>query len=354
MWPRLRTEAMKKVGSLQLAYGGDHYLDRTWALETGRVQPEGILLGYEVVELKEHFRRMATDAPYPLAEMSLSSVIALVSRGDHHLRAVPVFTSRCFRHSQIYVHENSGVATPTDLIGKRVGVPEYSMTAALWVRALLLHEYGVSAEDIEWWTGGLSEPQWVERMPLHLPQGVRLRRIPEGHTLEQMLDRGELEAFVGTRAPEPFRRGTGTVRRLFPDYRSVELDYYRRTGFFPVMHVVVVRDDIYEATPWVPLSVCIAFQESKRIGTLRLAEMDTLGVIHPWMQDELLVLADIFHGDPFRYGFHVNLDLLSAMCGYSYEQGLSERLVDPEELFAAETLKWEPKHHLWPSTERPG
>jgi len=242
----------------------------------------------------------------------------------------------------MYVHSGSGIERPEDLAGRNVAIPEYQMTAALWQRAFLQHDYGVSPDRINWWTGGLKTPDYAERRHHDLPEGVRLERIPADRALEEMLDAGDLDAMATAHAPDPFVAGSPNIRRLFPDYRSVEEDYYRRTGFFPVMHTVVVRRDVYESNPWVVKSLLDAFEESKRASHERLRDLDTLAVAHPWIASEMDEVVSLFGGDPFRWGFAENLPLLEAMTQYSYEQGLSVRKLDPEEMFAAEAKAWEP------------
>ena len=328
---------------LRLTYAGAPYLDRMAALQHGTVQPEGVDLNYLVVgNVGELFRRMAQFAEFDVSEMSMSTLMVMTAQGDHRLVAIPVFPSRGFRHSQVYLHADSGITRPEDLAGCNVGVPEYQMTAALWQRAFLQHDYGVAPADVRWWTGGLRTPAYVERHRHDLPDGVTLDRIPAGKTLEAMLDAGEIDALATAVAPEPFRDGSPNITRLFPDYRTVEEDYYRRTGFFPVMHTVVIRRDVYEANRWLVVSLLDAFEEAKAQSNERLRDLDSLPVNHPWIAAEIDRVIELFGRDPFTSGYAENLALLEAMTQYSYEQGLSGRKLDPEELFAPEALAWSP------------
>jgi 4,5-dihydroxyphthalate decarboxylase len=319
------------------------YADRIDPLASGSVKPRNIELRVvDVVSVSDLFRTMAQEAAYEVAEMSLSSYTMMVSAGDRRLVGLPIFTSRAFRHSQIYVHADSGIAQPRDLVGKAVGLPQYQMTAALWIRAFLQHDYGVAPKDVHWYTGGLSTPGFAERVPHTPPPGVRLDRIPEDRTLEDMLERGEISALIGARQPQRFLAGSARIRRLFPQYRELELEYYRRTRHFPIMHLVVVRRDVYEAYPWVALALLEAFEESKQRGYERLRDMDAPAVAHPWITSELDELAAAFGGDPFMYGYPANRHTLDAVMQYSHEQGLSKVKLDSGELFAAEVLSWKP------------
>ncbi|GAC1657875.1 MAG: ABC transporter substrate-binding protein [Acidobacteriaceae bacterium] len=327
---------------LSLTYAGDHYPDRTYALETGSVQPDGINLKYVHVPIGDLFRRMAQDAEFPASEMSMSSLIRMRSRGDSRLVAIPVFPLRAFRHSQIYVHAAAGLDAPSDLRGKNIGISGYQMTAALWQRALMQHEYGIAPEQIHWWTGGLKTPEYREPLAHDVPSRVQLDRIPADKALEGMLETGELDGLFAASAPEPFQRHSPNVRRLFADYRPVEEAYFRKTGFFPIMHTVVIRRDVYEANQWLVISLLDAFQEAKRRGVRRLAELGTLSVTHPWIGYEIDRIKQLFGRDPFVYGVENNRAILEAMTKYHYEQGLSKHKVDPEELFAPEALHWAP------------
>ena len=331
------------MSNLRVVYAGAPYLDRMAALQHGEVTPTGVDLDYLVIpHVGELFRRMAQHAEFEVSEMSMSTLMLMTSQGDDRLVGIPVFPSRAFRHSQIYVHVDSGINRPEDLVGKNVGIPEYQMTAALWIRAFLSHDYSVTPDAVKWWTGGLKTPAYSERRHHDLPDGVSLQRIPEDKTLEQMLENGEIAALATAHAPDPFRAGSPNIRRLFEDYRSVEEDYFDRTGFFPIMHTVVLRRDVYESNQWMVVSLLDAFEESKRQSNARLTDLDTLAVNHPWIAAELDGVVQRFGGDPFTYGFEANHAIVEAMTQYSYEQGLSTTKLDPQQLFAPEALSWHP------------
>jgi 4,5-dihydroxyphthalate decarboxylase len=323
-----------------LTYAGLSYMDRTHAIERGEVKPKGVNLNYVTFPSPaDLFRRQARHAEFEASEMSASTFLMMVSRGDRRFVGIPVFVSRHFRHKHVYVNADSGIERPQDMAGKKIGVFEYQMTAALWVRAFLQHDYGVAPERIHWWTGGLYSPAYAERTEYSPPEGVRVDRVPSDSSLDGMLDSGFLDGLVTVEAPPSFRRGSGRVKRLFEDYEAVEQDYWQRTGLFPIMHLVVIRRDTYERHRWIALNLLEAFTEAKRVGYRRLWAGSSLAVSLPWLESELEEVEKLFGGDPFPYGMEKNRNTLEAMATYSYEQGLSSRKVEVEELFAPETLQ---------------
>lgn len=324
------------MGDLELTYAGLLYLDRTLPLLTGEVRPRGVDLRYEVFpRVEDLFRRQARRAEFPVSEMSLGTYLVLLSRGESPFIGLPVFLSRHFRHREIYVNGDAGITGPAALRGRRIGVPEYQMTAAVWVRGLLHDEYGIGPEELEWHTGGLREPAYAERLPVRVP-GVEVRRIPAERTLEDMLESGDLDALITTEQPPIMRAPGSAVRRLFPGYGTAERDYVARTGLFPIMHLLVVRRDVYDANPWVARSLTDAFTEAKAIGAERLRFQPSLPVGLPWIQESIDELDRVFDGDAFPYGVEPNRRVLEAMTRYAHEQGLTARRVDVDELFAAE------------------
>lgn len=326
------------MNRLRLTYGGCDYWDRTRALMDGTVRPPGIDLNYIVGYPRDLFRRMAQFEEFDASELSMSTYVAMVSRGDTRFVAIPVFPSRNFRHSYIFVSEKSGIERPEDLRGKRIGVPEYQMTAALWIRGFLQHDHDVQPRDIHWLTGAMDEHGYDERLALSLPEDIDLQLIPAGKTLEQMLREGEIDALIMAARPD-LRRENGAVRRLFPDFPTVEKDYFRRTGIFPIMHAVVIRRAIYEKNPWVATSLFEAFELAKRAGSARIRVTGPLAVALPWLPAHLEEVAELFEGrDPWVYGIEENRAVLEALIQYAHEQGLATRRVTPEELFAKETF----------------
>jgi 4,5-dihydroxyphthalate decarboxylase len=323
---------------LKLRYAGEDHFDRMKALQLGLVEAPGIDLEYVVMGVRELFRRQAQSAEFESSEMSVSTMTMMASRGIDTFVGVPVFPSRHFRHRQIYVNADAAIERPEDLHGKRVGVPEYQMTAALWIRALLQHDYGVAPEDVHWFYGGLNTADYAERLRHDVPPGVRLDPISTDRTLNELLELGELDAVTASQPPRAFREGSPKIQRLFANYRDVEREYFERTGFYPIMHMVAVRRDVYEANRWVPASLLEGMAASRRHAYEQMHDPDTPPIGHPWWHAELEELDRLFGGDPYPYGFEPNRAMLDAMTQYSYEQGLSARKVEPEELFAPETL----------------
>jgi 4,5-dihydroxyphthalate decarboxylase len=328
---------MKRV---PIAYGGVEYLDRAAALQTGAVSPAGIDLNYVVVPgIGDLFRRVAQFAEFDAAEMSASSYFMMIARGDKRFVAIPIFPSRSFRHSQVYINSHVGIGRPEDLAGRNVGILDYQMTAALWIRAFLQHDYGVSPARIRWWTGGLYTPDFAERMPMKLPPEIHHKRIPEHETLEGMLSAGKLDALVTVEPPRAFLAGSPDVQRLFPNYREVELDYFQRTGFFPIMHLVVIRRDVYEKNRWLAVSMMEAFEQAKQVGRARMHYQGAYAVGLPWLNAEMEVIDQFFGGDAFPYGVAKNRKILAQMLVYAHEQGLTEYRLGVDELFAPETYQ---------------
>lgn len=315
---------------------GDY--DRTRPLLDGRVQPEGIDLNCIPLRPEEIFWRMLRDQEFEASEMSMSSYLMARERGTPRLVAVPVFISRMFRHSCIYINTRSGIHGPADLIGKRVGVPEYQITMALWVRGMLEHEYGVSPRQIHWFTGGGEQPGREEKLPLDLP-GVQISTIPRERTLADMLEGGEIDALVIAYMPSVFLRGTSHIRRLFPDYRGVEQEYFRRTRLFPIMHTIVLRGDVYEQNPWAAQSLYKAFCQAMRLCQTQLYDTNVLVATLPWLIAEIEDTRKLFGDDFWPYGIEPNRLTLETLTQYSYEQGLTGRKLEVDALFAPNTLK---------------
>jgi len=320
---------------LQLTLACGDY-DRTRPLMDGTVKPEGIDLIFLSLPGEETFWRMIRFKEFHVSEMSLSSYLLTRSRGNNDFIAIPVFVSRRFRHSSIYIHAGAGIKRPLDLIGKRVGVPEYQVTAAVWARGILQHEYGVSPEQMEWKTGGLEQPGREEKIPLSLPPSVRLSSIPEEKTLSKMLEMGELDALISPRTPSSYKGGKERVKRLFEDYRREETEYYLRTRIFPIMHTVVIRSDIYNSHPWVAQSLYKAFSLARDICCQHLANPMKFSL--PWLECEVEAIKGILGEDLWPYGLEANEDVLKTFIHYSAEQGLIEKRIEAKALFAENTL----------------
>jgi 4,5-dihydroxyphthalate decarboxylase len=313
--------------------------DRTRALMDGTVKPEGIELIYLNQPVEETFFRMLRYREFDCSEMSLSSYTASLQSDNPPFIAIPVFPSRFFRHSCIFVSTKSGIRKPEDLKGKRIGVPEYQMTAPVWIRGILADEHGVKVTDVEHLSGGEEEPGRDEKLKLDLPSSIRLRPIGPQQTLSRMLADGELDALVTARAPSTFQRTPDKVKRLFPDYVEREKDYYRRTKIFPIMHTVVIRRDLYEKHPWVAQALYKAFTEAKMKAQSMLEQTAALPAMVPWLVAEIEETRREMGADWWPYGVAPNRAVLETFLRYHHEQGLSRRRLAPEDLFARETLE---------------
>ena len=313
--------------------------DRTRALADGSVHPEGIDLIYHELLVEETFFRMLRNREFDAAEMSLSSYCVSLMREDPAFIAIPVFPSRFFRHSCIFVSAKSGIGEPKELAGKRIGVPEYQMTAPVWIRGILQDEYGVDPACCEYWTGGEEEPGREEKITLDLPTKFKVRPIGPKQTLAQMVADGELDAVHTARTPSTFRTRRGTVRRLFENHVEVEKAYYRKTKIFPIMHTVVIRRELYRANRWIAQSLHKAFVQAQRRTYETLATTMALTSMLPWQVAHVEEARRELGEDWWPYGFEPNRHVLDAFLRYHHEQGLSKRRLKAEELFAPETLE---------------
>ena len=325
------------MSDLELTYAGLNYADRIAPLIDGSVRPQGIDLRYLYVPVGDLFVRVSQFAEFDVAEMSMSTFTNLMSRGDDRFVAIPAFPSRSFRHGRMFVRSDSGINEPSDLVGRKIGVPEYQMTAGVWQRAALQHDFGVEPKDIRWFEGGVMKPGYFPRNPIPPPPGVSIEIIPQDKFLEGMAVDGELDGLFFAQLPSVFADGSGRMRRLFPEWVEIEKDYYRRTGFFPIMHATVIRRDVYERNRWVAVSLMEALKEAQRVGWQRVFKTNALHVMLPWLQQELDVIDELMGANHWPYGFAENYDIVNAFCQYHFEQGLSERLMTPEELFVPET-----------------
>ncbi len=307
--------------------------DRTQALRDGTIKPDGIDLTYIMLQPAEIFWRMLQYQEFHASEMSLSNCMSLVSDGNAPFIAIPAFPSRVFRHGYFFINTTKGIKTPSDLKGKRGGVPEYSMTAAVYMRGLMQHEFGVKPSEVEWVQGR------ADRLGRKLPADIRLTQAPAGGELGDLLERGEIDFLITANNPLSFRRGAKTVRRLFPDYAAVEKEYYRRTRIYPIMHTVVIRRDIYERDPWVAFNLYKALCRAKEHCYRLLAETGSPKASFAWLQPQIEEEQAIIGPDWFPYGIGSNRPSIEALLQYTHEQGLTARRVKLEELFAPSTLR---------------
>lgn len=307
--------------------------DRTRPLMDGRVKPDGIALDIKVLRPRETFQRMLDGREFQVSELSLASYTALKARGECPFVAIPVALSKIFRHSCIYVRAGAGIAAPSDLKGKRVGTSQYSSTGLVFMRGMLQHEYGVRPEDMHWFMGGLNT--FVEKplIPLRLPDKIKLDFLDRGATLEGMFEAGALDALLSLYIPSLFLKGSPQIARLFPDYARLEQDYYRRTRIFPIMHTVVVREDVHREHPWVAASLYKAFCAARDLAVDGLYDTDALRVALPWLISHVEETRRVLGNDFWAYGLEPNRPTWTAIGRYVHEQDLAPRVVVPEELF---------------------
>ncbi len=313
--------------------------DRVRPLMDGRIRPDGIELNFLPLTPEETFFRAFRHKEFDVSELSLSSTLMTMSRGTCPYMPIPIFPSRSFRHSCIYVREGAGIRTPDDLKGRPVGIGEYQVTAAMVARGLLQDEYGVRPCDIDWVQAGLEEPGREEKIPWQPPAGVNVRRYPT-RSIREMFLAGEIDALISPRAPSLFQPdGQGPVRRLFPDHAKVEAEWFEKTGLFPVMHLLGVRHDVLAAHPWVAGSLVKAFTQAKNLALADLGEVAALKTSLPFLPAHVSDAHRLFGPDFWPYGLGGNRHTLETQLRWSHEQGLSARKVELAELFAPQSLE---------------
>jgi hypothetical protein len=322
------------VSRLHLTFACGDY-DRTRALEDGSVRPDGIDLTYLRLPVEETFFRMLRHREFDVAEMSLSTYVATLDQDPPPFVALPVFTSRMFRHGGIYVNANAGIDSPSDLRGKRVGSPEFQLTACVWIRGILAEHHGVPVDSVTYYTGGQETPGRIEKGKVDT--GLDIRPIPAGATLAQMLADGEIDALYTPRVPSPFRDRDSRVARLFDDVVTVEKEYFAATGIFPIMHVVVIRRDVYERHPWVAQSLYKACRIARDDAYSRVYDSSALRFMEPWLIQHLEESRQLLGQEDLSYGLSENEKNLDVFLRYHHEQGLSKKRYGPADLFAAET-----------------
>ena len=312
--------------------------DRTRPLSDGLVQIDGVDPVFLALEPEEIFFRAFRHAEFDICELSMSSSIVKTAQNDFAYVAVPAFVSRAFRHTSIYVRTDR-VKKPADLKGRRVGISEYQLTANVWARALLEDEYGVKASEIQWVRGGLEQVGRVEKIAITLPPEIKLEAAPEDTTLNTMLEAGEIDAFIGPRTPSCFEQGKPNIGWLFPDPMAAAKDYFRKTGHFPIMHLVGVRRTLVEQHPWLPAAVLKAFSQAKSICLALLEETSASKVTLPFMEEQVKAARDLMGADFWPYGIPANRRTLEYFLAQHHKQGLSSRLVKVEELFHPTTFE---------------
>ncbi len=317
----------------------DH--DRVMALHEGTVQVPGVTLESHIHPTSKLFPWAVQEARFDITEMSVSSYVMELSRGGSDYTAIPAFVSRAFRHGGFFARAGSGIAAPADFAGRRIGVPEYQMTAALWMRGILADEYGVNCDTIQWRTGALDEGVRRERLQLALPEGMIVEPIAEGETLQDLLLRAEIDGLLAPKPPQAFLDGCPDLIRLFPDFEAAEQNYHRKTGFFPIMHLIGLRKTVAEQHPSLPRAVYDAFIRARDIALARLRAV-WLGNANrlslPWLGASMERTLATLGPDYWSYGFNRNRPEIDAICRYSLNQHLAAVRVQPEMLFHPSVL----------------
>ena len=324
--------------SVQLSIAIGDY-DRVRPLAQGRVRIDGCDPVFMHLEPEEIFFRAFRQEAFDVCELSLSTFTLRTARGDCPYVGVPVFPSRAFRHTAIYIRTDRGIARPEDLKGKKIGIPEYQLTANVWARAILWDDHGVDPSLIRWIQGGQEQPGRVEKASFDLPDGVRIRPAPDGKTLSGMLETGEIDGLIAPRAPSCFTRRAPDVGWLFPDPQAAAADWYRRTGVFPIMHVLGLRRALVEQHPWLPVALLKAFDQAKRLTLEALAEPAAPKASLPFLDEQVRAAQSLMGADYWPYGLEPNRVTIETFLQHHHRQGLSSRKLEPEELFHASTLE---------------
>jgi 4,5-dihydroxyphthalate decarboxylase len=316
---------------------GDY--DRVRPLVDGAVQIDGVDPTFMLLAPEEIFFRAFRYQEFDICEMSMSSFTVKTAAGDCPYVGVPVFPSRAFRHSSVYIRNDRGIAGPADLKGKRIGIAEYQLTANVWMRAILQDEHGVKPSDITWVRGGYEQAGRTEKVAITLPPDIRIEAAPDGATINGMLAAGEIDAAMGPRAPSCFDQGHPKVSWLYPDPRVAAMAWFAKRRIFPIMHLLGIRRTLVDQHPWLPAAVTKAFEQSKAIALTRLVDVSALKVTLPFVEEELRTARKLMGEDFWSYGLAPNRGLLEYFLAQHHAQGLSPRALRPEELFHPSTLE---------------
>ncbi|MGB5082137.1 MAG: 4,5-dihydroxyphthalate decarboxylase [Burkholderiales bacterium] len=311
---------------------GDY--DHTRDVATGEVPIQGVSLNVLYLRPEEMFFRFTFFREWEVSEMSMGKYVSLRSQNDESIAAIPVFPSRAFRHSMLYVREGGKITRPEQLKGARIGVPEWAQTAVIYARGYLQHQARVPLESVEWVQAGVNEAGRVEKVKLKLPAGVSLRVEPE-RSLNDMLLAGAIDAALSARPPRALGRG---IRRLFPDYEPVEAAYFKETGIFPIMHVIAIKADLLQRHPWLAMNLYKAFDEAKRRSLARFSDITAAHAPLAWLPSHAERMKSLFGEDFWPYGLEPNRTTLQAFVDFAHEQGVCHRRLELEELFPAQVL----------------
>jgi 4,5-dihydroxyphthalate decarboxylase len=307
----------------------DHVTD----LVTGRVPVEGVELTWLTLQVEEIFFRTFVYRDFDASEVSMAKFCSMISQGDNSLVGIPVFPSRVPRHSSIYVRRDGPVKKPADLVGRKVGLPEWAQTAAVYSRGMLAHQYGIDLASIDWIQAGVDQPGRVEKVKLNLPNGVKVTPRPDS-SLNEMLINGQIDAAFSAHPLPAFVNGHSNITRMFEDFLELEMNYVKETGIFPIMHAVAIRRELVDQYPWLPMNVYKAFEEAKRRSVARIQAITTTAVPIPWAYEHARRAKAIFGDDFFPYGIEANRKTLDAFLQYAHEQGVCHKRLAPEDLFA--------------------
>ena len=322
------------MSRLEITYAASDY-EHTRDLTRGDIQAEGIDLRYLNLQIEETFFRFIKFREWDVSEMSFGKYIALKSQDDGTVTAVPVFPSRVFRQSSLFVLPDSGIRDASDLRGKKIGIPEWAQTASIYTRGWLVHNMGIPLQEIDWIQGGVNDAGRQEKVKLKLPDGVSYTPRPD-KSLTQMLFDGEIDCIMSAHPPAPVEEGDDTIVHLYPNYQEVEEQYYKDTGIFPIMHVIAMRGDVFRENRWIAMNLLKAFTEAKDSAMFRVQEMTATRVPYAWCYEGAQKARKLFGDDFFPYGIEPNRTTLEAFLQYGFEQGVCQRKVEVEELFPKE------------------
>jgi 4,5-dihydroxyphthalate decarboxylase len=326
------------MSKLNLSIAIGNY-DRVRPLIDGDVAIDGVDPVFMTLGPEEIFFRAFRGAEFDICELSMSSFAVKTAAGDNPYIGVPVFPSRMFRHTSIYIRTDRGIKSPADLRGRRLGTPEYQLTACVWARIILDDDHGVKPSDIRWVRGGLEQPGREEKIALNLPPGLVLEDAPRDTTLSAMLDAGEIDGIVAPRAPSGFEQGNPRIVWLFPDPAAAATAYFQRTRIFPIMHVLGVKRELVARHPWLPAALLKAFTAAKASALAALTDTSATKVTLPFVEESLRAARQLMGDDYWSYGLEPNRHVLDTFLRHHHEQGLSSRRLDPAELFHPGTLE---------------
>ena len=296
------------------------------------MKAEGLDLNWLTLGHHEIFARFTFNREWDISELSFAKFMAQISRPDSDIIGLPVICSRLFRFSSFYVNKNSGIKTVEDLRGKRIGSPEWAHSAAVYMRGWMHNDCGVKLQDVHWYQAGANAPGRIEKVDLDLPEGVKLTRVGD-KSLSEMLASGEIDCAIIARPPTCFLEGDPNIERLFPDYLEMEEEYYERTRIWPIMHIIALKRHLLDDNPWIARNLYNAFEESKNRSLERLLDPAVSRYPLPWLATYARRMRTLFDGDTFPFGIEKNRATFEQMMLYTYQQGIAQRHMTPEEIF---------------------